>query len=64
MEFLDYFFLKDATLEDKIDGNDWWHKLDEDGKPVQEKKTKDRKPNGDLSDESEEGFNEATLRKR
>ena len=25
MEFLDYFFLKDATMEDKIDGNDWWH---------------------------------------
>jgi len=23
-EFLDFFFLKEASLQDRIDGNDWW----------------------------------------
>jgi len=27
-EFLNIFFLKNATFEDRIDGNDWWCKLD------------------------------------
>ena len=27
-EFLNCFFLKNATMEDRIDGNDWWSKLD------------------------------------
>lgn len=27
-EFLNFFFLKNATFEDRIDGNDWWDKLD------------------------------------
>ena len=27
-EFLNYFFLRNATFEDRIDGNDWWTKLD------------------------------------
>ena len=31
-EFLNYFFLRNATMEDRIDGNDWWSNLDGDGK--------------------------------
>ena len=27
-EFLNFFFLKNATLLDRIDGNDWWTKID------------------------------------
>lgn len=27
-EFLNYFFLRNASFEDRIDGNDWWSKLD------------------------------------
>jgi hypothetical protein len=30
-EFLDFFFLGDASLRDKIDGNDWWNQLDSKG---------------------------------
>jgi hypothetical protein len=35
-EYLDFFFLRNATLADRIDGNDWWNKVDKDGKPVPE----------------------------
>lgn len=35
-EFLNYFFLRDATMQDRIDGNDWWTKLDQQGQPVEE----------------------------
>ena len=35
-EFLDFFFLKEASLHDRIDGNDWWQKLDPEGQPVKE----------------------------
>lgn len=34
-ELLDYFFLKNATLQDRIDGNDWWNKLDVNGNRLQ-----------------------------
>jgi len=27
-EFLNCFFLKNASFADRIDGNDWWNKLD------------------------------------
>lgn len=30
-EFCDFFFLQNATLQDKIDGNDWWNQLDSKG---------------------------------
>jgi len=30
-EFCDFFFLREATLKDKIDGNDWWNQLDSKG---------------------------------
>ena len=33
---LDFFFLRDATLQDRVDGNDWWNKLDREGKPMPE----------------------------
>jgi hypothetical protein len=35
-EYLDFFFLRNATMADRIDGNDWWNKVDKDGKPVPE----------------------------
>ena len=25
VEFLDFFFLRNAKLHDRIDGNDWWN---------------------------------------
>ena len=34
-EFLDFFFLRNANLADRIDANDWWNKIDENGKSVQ-----------------------------
>ena len=30
-EFLDFFFLGNTSLQDKIDGNDWWNQLDSKG---------------------------------
>jgi len=43
-EYLDFFFLRTATYEDRIDGNDWWNKVDKDGKPVvEETPSKDSK---------------------
>jgi L-cysteine desulfidase len=33
-EFLDFFFLKNATFADRIDANDWWNKIDENGKSI------------------------------
>lgn len=41
-EFLNFFFLKNATLEDRIDGNDWWDKLDQNGQPIVEEAEKDK----------------------
>ena len=34
-EFLDFFFLRDANFVDRIDANDWWNKIDENGKSIQ-----------------------------
>ena len=33
-EFLNYFFLRNATFQDRIDGDDWWTKLDQQGQPI------------------------------
>lgn len=33
-EFLNYFFLRNATFQDRIDGDDWWTKLDQQGHPI------------------------------
>jgi hypothetical protein len=30
-EFMNFFFLKDATFQDRIDGNDWWNQIDSTG---------------------------------
>lgn len=30
--------MKDASLQDRIDANDWWTKLDPEGKKIQETK--------------------------
>ena len=35
-EFLNYFFLRNATMQDRMDGDDWWTKLDQNGQPVEE----------------------------
>ena len=36
-EFLDFFFLRDATGVDRMDGDDWWNNLDPNGKVMQTK---------------------------
>lgn len=33
-EFLDFYFLKDAGLADRMDGTNWWHEI---GKEEEEK---------------------------
>ena len=33
-EFLDFFFLRGATFTDRIDANDWWNKIDDNGKII------------------------------
>ena len=33
-EFLDFFFLRDATAQDRMDGDDWWNKLDPQGRAM------------------------------
>lgn len=30
-EFLDFFFLRGTKPHDRMEGNDWWNKLDRDG---------------------------------
>jgi hypothetical protein len=30
-EYLDFFFLKDAKPHERIEGSDWWNKLDPKG---------------------------------
>ena len=66
-EFMDFFFLRDATFQDRIDGNDWWDRLDIDGNMKKEgddeKKTKKGVTFGDSDDEEGE-LNEQKLRKR
>ena len=61
-EFLNYFFLRNATFEDRIDGNDWWTRLDQNGAPVIEEIPVDKTISGvfddDLLDDKEnEGEN-------
>lgn len=38
-EFLNFFFLKEASLLDRIDGNDWWNKIDQEGHKIETKRT-------------------------
>lgn len=33
-EFLDFVFLRDAPLQDRIDGDDWWNQIDSKGHQV------------------------------
>jgi hypothetical protein len=33
-EFLDFFFLRGASLQDRMDGNDWWSQLDHKGRQI------------------------------
>ena len=57
---MDYFFLRNATYEDRIDGNDWWNKLDQNGKPIVEKSPRDQTESVNLDDESLDGSKEHT----
>ena len=50
-EFLNYFFLRNATLEDRIDGNDWWSKLDQNGVPIEEEAPIDKTVSGTFDDD-------------
>ena len=33
-EFMNFFFLKDATFQDRMDGNDWWNQIDSTGNQI------------------------------
>jgi hypothetical protein len=33
-EFLDFVYLRDAPLHDRIDGDDWWNQIDSKGNQV------------------------------
>lgn len=50
-EFLNYFFLRNATFEDRIDGNDWWSKLDQNGAPIIDEIPIDRTVSGVFDDD-------------
>jgi hypothetical protein len=56
-EFLDFFFLKDVTFQDRIgNSNDWWNKIDPEGKGVEVKGSTPPRSNKVLSEEkSSEG---------
>ena len=61
-ECLSCSFLRNATFEDRIDGNDWWTRLDQNGAPVIEEIPVDKTISGvfddDLLDDKEnEGEN-------
>ena len=49
-EFLDFFFLKDATFQDRIDSNDWWNKIDPNGKQQDQKGSSHSQSNGNVSE--------------
>ena len=53
-EFLNYFFLRNATFEDRIDGNDWWSQLDQNGQPIIEEAVIDKTVSRTFDDEDEE----------
>ena len=59
-EFLDFFFLKEASLHDRIDGNDWWQKLDPEGQPVKEPTPLKSGRLSDLSDKENDDINLTT----
>ena len=55
-EFLDFFFLRGASLQDRLDGGDWWSQLDSRGRQIvkedEEEKTDEEgldKENRDVS---------------
>jgi hypothetical protein len=54
-EYLDFFFLRNATLADRVDGNDWWNKVDKDGKPVAEETPSKGSRGSNLGDSSDDG---------
>ena len=56
-EFLDFFFLKEASLQDRMDGNDWWSKLDHEGQPVKEPTPIKSRELSDLSDKENDDIN-------
>ena len=53
-EFLNYFFLRNATFEDRIDGNDWWSKLDHNGAPILDEAPIDKTVSGVFDDDEDD----------
>jgi len=47
-EFLDFFFLGEASLRERADGSDWWNQLDSKGNYI----TKAKTTTGRLSEET------------
>jgi hypothetical protein len=46
-EFLDFFFLRDAPMHDRMDGNDWWNHVDDNGKYRKKDLTEELLSDGD-----------------
>ena len=56
---MDFFFLKEASLQDRIDGNDWWQKLDQEGQPIKEPTPIKSRDLSDFSDKENDDNNGA-----
>ena len=41
-EFCDFFFLREASLKDRMDGNDWWNQLDSKGAPIKKEEEEEQ----------------------
>lgn len=54
-EFLDFFFLADATLRDRTDGNDWWNQLDSKGNYITKNKVETSKEDEDQVEKAADG---------
>lgn len=53
-EFLDFFFLKDVSFQDRIGKtNDWWNKIDPNGKGIEVKGSTPPRSNRALSETSQ-----------
>lgn len=51
-EFLDFFFLKETNIMDRIDANDWWNKIDPNGKTLDVKGLTPPRSSNNLSEKN------------
>ena len=66
-EFLDFFFLKDVPLAERINKTSFYDHLDMDGNLIKEETKKKKRgldPDSEEGDQDDLALNESTLRKR